>query len=360
MKRRFIQYIFAFLLLLFMEGAWASYAQSRSRISANGKDRRTFALGSGGTNFSNRGKDKNGLYRSIYSGTHFFFGAWIDGAYSSFSSNISQMNINPGGEAFSGGVVIEYQKDIFRLQVGTGIRWQNVDTRIWFDTTFVNPNAIDSKGYQYTLQYDFNDRVDGAQTTYGVLPISAGVGFYDFYFNLGLKLEYPLWGSHRSSFVGSTTGTYDQFLGVFHEMDNHGLRKEVPMTNRYDGLALRQSIDVQLSAELGYEWAFNTGWVGGYRAKNKHFQERLRIAVFAEYGLTNIVPNSSLPLLEIPDNEYKWDFPTFQFNHILTTNQAENHFANKFYAGVRLVFLIGLKTSMICRLCGAYQSEADM
>lgn len=360
MKRINCPYIVVILLIGLLHSASYAYAQSKSKISPTGKDRRTFALGSGGSNYSSLRKDRNGLYRSIYNGTHHFWGAWVDGAYSSFIFDSPALSITPGGEGLSAGLVYEFQQDIFRFQVGGGVRWQNVNSRVAFDTTVVNPNAIDSKGYPYTLRYDFYDRTDGAQTLYAVLPVSAGVGFYNFYCNIGLKMELPLSGKNTVQLSGTTTGTYDQFIGTFEEMDNHGFRYDVPVYIRHNGLALRNSLDLQVTAELGYEWAFNTGWVGGYNAKNKHFEQRLRIAAFAEYGLLNIVPDLSMPIFEIPDNEYKWDFPAFQFNHILTTDFADHHIANKFYAGIRVVVLIGHKTNSVCRLCNAYESEADM
>ena len=47
-------------------------------------------------------------------------------------------------------------------------------------------------------------------------------------------------------------------------------------------------------------------------------------------------------------------------NHILTTEAAKGFWAHNYYAGIRIVFLIGVKVSTKCVLCGEYQSEADM
>ena len=322
------------------------------------KDRRTFALGSGGSNYSKLRKDRNGLYRSIYYGSHVFLGVWADGAFSSLQNNFPGFKSVALGSAYSGGLLIEYQKDIFRVQVGGGVRWQGLSVGV-SDTTHVNSHVYDSQGYLNTLQYDFFDRTDKCTTTYVDIPIAFGVGYNNYYATVGVKFEYPLNGKQDIQANVTTTSTYDQFIGVFEEMDNHGLRKSVPMAISNNQLVFKQSLNALLSAELGYEWAFNTEWVGGYHAKNKHFTERLRLAVFGEYGISNVIPNTSFPLVYIPE-DYKWDVPKFEMNHILTTEATKGFFAHNYYVGVRLVFLIGMKTSTICVLCGQYESEADM
>lgn len=322
------------------------------------KDRRTFALGSGGTNYSKLRKDRNGLYRSIYNGSHVFWGAWCDGAFSSIYNNFKGYQSPVWGSGYSCGLLVEYQKDIFRVQGGGGFRWQEMSGNV-MDTTFVNPHVFDSQGYLCTLQYDFYNRNDQAKTTYFDIPISLGVGFYNFYANVGVKFEVPLAGRQRVRANVTTTSTYDQFIGNFEEMDNHGLRKDVPIDYKNNELVFKKSLNTLLSAEIGYEWAFNTGYVGGYNAKNKHFEERLRVALFGEYGFANVLPNSSFPLVYIPE-DYKWDVPKYEMNHILTTEAAKGFWAHNYYAGIRIIFLIGIKTSTKCVLCGEYQSEADM
>ena len=322
------------------------------------KDRRTFALGSGGSNYSKLRKDRNGLYRSIYYGSHVFLGAWADGAFASQNTNFPSFKSVVVGSAYSGGLLLEYQKDIFRVQVGGGVRWQGLSAEVQ-DTTIVDLQAYDSQGYLCRLQYDFFDRMDKCATTYVDIPIAFGVGLYNFYANVGVKFEYPLNGKQDIQATVTTTSTYDQFIGEFEEMDNHGLRKSVPMAIENNQLVFKKSLNTLLSAEVGYEWAFNTQWMGGFNAKNKHFEERLRVALFGEYGFANVIPNTSFPLVYIPE-DYKWDVPKFEMNHILTTEAAKGFWAHNYYAGIRIVFLLGAKTSTKCVLCGEYQSEADM
>lgn len=325
----------------------------------DGKDRRTYKLGSGGTPFSKLKADYNGLYQSMYRGERHFGGMWAEGAWSTLQNTARSVSNLPGGYSLAMGGCYEYQYNYFRVQAGLGLRWQDVQL-LGQDSTFYRDQAYDSQGYRYRLRYDFTNRVEQARTVWAEVPVLVGVGMYQLYLMGGVKLSMPISGSTRVRAIGTTTGEYEQFLGHFVEMDNHGLRKEVPLDCEHPGdLAVRRMPDVSLMVEMGYEWGFNEGWVRGFGSINSFTTSRIKLALFAEYGLMNLNPKRSEDWLYVPTNYLMWDFPLYDMNHTMRTVQARGAQLHNLHAGVKVTLLLGAKRHGKCVLCGKFRSEAD-
>lgn len=351
-------------------------------------------LGAGGSNFSDKTpreiKDNNGLRTGQYSGEHHLLGAYIEGAWSSFLGDAPYARILPSGYGIGGGLVYEYQQSMFLLQTGLGFTRQEVWTDIR-DTTFTKYHTADAwtnsmahqygdwigktDTFYYDLQYDFYNRQDYTRTTYLQVPLMMGMlvnsgGHGAGYWLLGVKLNCAFRGKTRVRATGNTVGHYDRYFGVtqdpyisvqqqiWHEMDNHGLRSNVPIRLEDEGLKLK--LDLLAHAEFGWEWGIYSperGWRGAPGINP--LDVRVRIAAFCDFGILNINPDTEKKMVYPPD-ESRWDFPTYQLYHVYSTEDAKGHKLHNLFAGIKLTCLFGFKPKEKCIICKPPYTEAEM
>ncbi len=337
-------------------------------------------LGSGGSNFSTKRSkdliDNNGLRTGQYTGEHHLVGAYFESGYSAFVSPCRHTFITPGGYSVGGGFAYEYQLNAFLLQIGLGITLQDVKTSV-ADTTFTKYHTADAwtnsmyhrygdwnnrlDTFYYDLQYDFYDRQDRSRMVYAQIPVllgqqivgRRGVGYY----LAGVKLGYALQGKTSVKATGTTTGHYDRYIGTFHEMDNHGFRKDVPIER--EGKRLDIKFDLMAHAEVGYEYGIYSptkGWRGA--SARRPFDLRLRVAAYCDFSILSINPKTDFPMVVAPD-ESRWDFPTFRLSHVYSTNEIASLPLRNMFVGVKLTALFGVKQKEKCVLCGFYKTERD-
>lgn len=303
-----------------------------------------------------RYSNRTGLYNAPRTMKQNLYGFYVDGSYSGMHNNVPMAaTFLPGGYSGSLGFCYEYDYyGRFMIQTGIGLRWQSVGNNV--DNVTSEKNGVyDSQGYRYKLVYEFYDRCDYSDILYAQIPVFIGSFIGPFYYMIGLKLQLPLWGQTRIKVKGSTVGIYEQYIGlgnenVFQEMDNHGLRFDVPEARKGSGIAgtysdefAKKKWDLLVSAELGWEWAVRDNrMITGFRQQTI-FDRRIRLAVFADYGLLNQNQYTSLPLYNIPD-KYNWDFPMYEFNHIFSTEQtAQDKVIKNFYVGLKFTVLFGIQ-----------------
>ena len=341
------RHIILYLLLLL---AVSAAAQVRSRLIPEALPQ---FFGSGGSNYSRRDPgtpsyDRNGLRINHYNGQHHLFGFWLEAAYNTYLTTQPNFSPKPGGMAFGGGITYEYQNNHFLLQTGAGLRYQQTANRI-ADTDFYDNTVTDAWGYPYSLHYEFYDRVDSTFNFSLNVPLLFGARFQGLYFLAGLKFNMHFNGGTFVRATGSTTGTYEQYLGLFEEMDNHGLRKDVPLERKSD-MYIDLTPSILASLEIGYEWGKYAKEDNGFGSKRTALDFRFRLAVFSDITLFNIQHGKTKPSLLVPEN-YKWDFPAYQLNHALVSQDAKGHTAHNIFAGVKLTLLLGFKTKGKCVIC---------
>ena len=350
MNRRYTYYIRLVILALYLLATpTAMFAQKRAEL-----------LGGGGTNFSDRKKDRNGLLTGVHSEVLHLFGVYTEGAYSSVLFTNPDMNAMPSGYGYGGGFCYEFQYYSFKTQIGLGFRMQDHVTPV-YDMSVYDHQVSDAWGYPYHLKYDFRDRVDTCKNVHVQVPVLFGYGDKNVYAMAGVKLNFNVYRYTGISAIGSTTATYDQFLGTFEEMDNHGLRKDVPMYV-VSQTAFANQLSVLASIEIGGEWGTKYHPViSRMRLRTseelqKNFNWRIRVAAFCDIGVTSARwQPAANELVTIPVGS-KWDFDAFKMNHVLSVNQP---FCSDFYVGVKLTAFIGYVPYIKCVLCHD-RSEAVM
>lgn len=315
--------------------------------------------GAKGRGFSTRDVENKtdvlfGLHASQYSGAHHLIGFSVEGGWSTFWSDMPYARITPKGGEGGLHLLYEYQYSGLLLQTGIGVAYQRVTTAVT-DSAVYHPGMQDGT-LSFTLKHQFTERQDMAQQAYARIPLYLGHYFFGShgigYFLGGVQAGIAVWGNTKQQALGTTTGLYERYVGVFEEMDNHAFRKEVPFAR--EGNALKLKTDFLAHVELGYE--YNTRQAGkNYRAKpSDRLDGRLRFAVYAEMGILSIMPSSSGNLYSIPTNTI-YDFPTYGMDHVFATNNGATYWLRNISAGIRITFLIGFKPEERCILCNQWK-----
>ena len=287
-----------------------------------------------------------GLRSDPYDGVYHFGAFWLEGAYSQFIPS-QQQAANKGGYGVGGGLSYLYQNGRFLLSAGVGVRYQAAYTAV-ADYSETYPRVRDTQGTEYDLNLLFENRADLSRSLYINVPLMAGAYFYRrWYAMAGFKFQAQLVGSTAMSALATSMAYYDRYIGPVGEMDNHGLRRQVPLTREGDRLNL--GLDVLASLELGNEWKLkkNTRYIRGDIDRRDY---RVRLALFADIGILSIMPSHSTnPLNGVPADT-RYDFDTFTMTHLFASDQAAGALRNLF-AGVKLSFYFGYKTRQRCIMC---------
>ena len=336
--------------------------QAQRRYSTNEQHERELAKKRG---FSTKDVENQtdvlfGLHASQYSGSHHLIGFSFDGAWSSLVSPMPAAKATPGGGEAGFNLLYEYQYSGFILQTGLGLAYQRVFTDI-ADTAIYHENMLDTwsgiRPVEFTLKHEFTERRDMSQQAYAQVPFYVGTYFFGSqgigYFLAGVKANYAFWkGSTKMTAIGSTSGLYERYIGVWEEMDNHGFRKEVPIER--EGEPLKLKFDLLAHAEIGYE--YNTRQSAkDYRIRpTDRLDGRIRFGAFIDFGIINIRPNTLNALYTLPEPTI-YDFPTYQMEHVFSTDDASSFWLRNLNVGVRITFLFGFQPEEHCILCDPWR-----
>ncbi len=371
-------------------------AWGQNRFATSSKKERDLAKVKG---FSSKDAKKStnalGLHSSTYTGSGHYLGFSVDGGWSTFLTNIQGVQSTPGGVAASGKILYEYHFGNFFLQTGAGIGIQYVTTPVKSEllpenvSTFYNGFSNKEKGMNhpmidpydgalFNMKHTFSERSDISELYYAQLPINfgyyisgqGGVG----YVMLGAQVNYAFGGKTIAKATCTSMGVFNDFIGVFDEIDNHGFRKDVPLTYKGSKLPIRlggvEGLDVLGHIEGGYE--FNTFQaIPQYRSsKADNMDCRLRLSAFIDMSLPNISPKGTNSLYDLNINEAEndpekiaaqqlglYEFHSFNMNHVLTTEVAngEKLWVRNFTVGVRFTILFSLKAQQRCILCDPWR-----
>ena len=370
----------------------------QNRYSASTKSERNLSKVKGfSSKDANKSRNALGLHSSTYTGSGHYLGFSVDGGWSTFLSNIQGVQSTPGGWAANGKFLYEYHIGSFFLQTGVGVGIQHVTTPIKTErlpenaSVYLNgfsnpelgrqhPMTDPYDGASFHMKHVFSERSDMAELYYAQLPVNfgyyiagrGGVG----YVMLGAQVNYAFGGKTRMDATCTSTAVFEKYMGVFEEMDNHGFRKEVPISYEGSKLPIRlgntnvENLDIIGHIEGGYE--FNTFQpIQQYRtSKIDNTDCRMRISAFIDISLPSISPRGTNKLYDLNINEAETDpakieaqqrglyeFHSFKMNHILTADVANGSklWVRNFTVGVRFTLLFSLKPQQRCILCDPWR-----
>jgi len=340
-----------------------------------------------------------GLHASLYDGAHHLVGFSVDGGWSTYIHRIPGVGLTPGGGAASAKFLYEYQFGHIFLQTGLGFGFQQVSSSL--TDSLISPgerifyNGISSDdptgmGYllidplvnadgthsRFMMKHVFGDRTDMARQYYAQLPLNvgyyivgpAGIGFI----MLGAQLNYIVMGSTTVKAKGTSTGLFEDYIGVVTDVDGHGFRTDVPMehtNNKYMPLGIGGGrLDVLGHIEGGYE--FNTfQTIREYRiSRSDNTDCRIRFSAYLDISLPGLSTKGAESMYEVlsPEEEYAVkngnlppsrlaDFHSFGMNHVLMTPVASNYKVRNLTVGVRFSVLFSMQAKEHCILCDPWR-----
>jgi hypothetical protein len=237
----------------------------------------------------------------------------------------------------------------------------------------VNADGTHSR---FMMKHVFGDRTDMARQYYAQLPLNvgyyivgpAGIGFI----MLGAQLNYIVMGSTTVKAKGTSTGLFEDYIGVVTDVDGHGFRTDVPMehtNNKYMPLGIGGGrLDVLGHIEGGYE--FNTfQTIREYRiSRSDNTDCRIRFSAYLDISLPGLSTKGaeSMYVLLSPEEEYAvkngnlppsrlTDFHSFGMNHVLMTPVASNYKVRNLTVGVRFSVLFSMQAKEHCILCDPWR-----
>lgn len=335
------------------------FAQRRFEVSEPGEYKLDELLGFTFKDVENNVDAFWGLHASQYVGSHHLFGFSMEGAWSSYISPMPAPSIRPGGGAAGFHFLYEYQYSGLLIQTGLGVNFQQVYTNVR-DTDIYHYGIHDKwdgiEQADVTLKHEFRKRQDMSRNIYAQVPLYVGQYLFSSngigYWLAGFHVNVAFWGDTKQKLTGTTKARYEPFLGVWHEMDNHGYRKNVPIERSGDRLKLK--FDVMLHGEAGYEYStYSTPHFYRYRAGHRH-DVRIRFAGFCDFGMLNICPQTDNVFYGVP-MESLYDFPTYRMDHVFSTKDAKAYWMRNLYVGVRITVLFAIPPGEKCILCDPWE-----
>lgn len=289
-----------------------------------------------------------GLRTDRYDGEHHLFGFYTDLGYSCYLNNVENYFIKPGGYTAGLGFTYAYHRGRFIVQTGVGARWQTCKDSV-ADWTYTRDD-YDTQYTKFRLTYDFWSRYDVSRNLYVEVPLYIGTYWGNWYGLIGPRFRMQVWGNTCASAIGSTTAEYERYIGICEQMDNHGIRRAVPVDYRSN--ALNFGFDLGFDAEIGYEWMIIDVGDKSYMRQEKR-DRRVRLALFADAGLLNITPHKGEKLYMIPEAT-RYDFQTYALNHTFNTGTAYKAQIHNLFVGVRFTyFFYGIQSKQKCLFCSS-------
>ena len=309
----------------------------------------------------------------------------------------TQSRTSGGGEI---GVAYQYQHGHLLLHTGLNYTLQCPVQSV--DSQWLSHSMIDTRGVAVTYRGLLANRSDQLFLHQLSIPFMIGGNWSGFYLLAGLKFSVSMAAQARETARLRTAGDYNgRYYEWFEDMPNHGYHDFEPVSscqnlplstsasaNSFSTSAAANSLsstlgalsrfDLRLAAELGYTFRLNIQPSHYNPRMNPHSAfapaPLLRVGVFAEYGMINMLSGSSSlpssagssslqssagsPSLP-PRTTADWSqYLSVSMNHIYASDEAAKARANMLFFGIRITLLFPVATpadQFKCRCTGYWQ-----
>ena len=206
----------------------------------------------------------------------------------------TKARLSGGGEI---GVAYQYQHGHLLLHMGLSYTLQCPVQSV--DSQWLNQNMIDTRGVAVTYRGLLANRTDQLFLHQLSLPFMVGGSWSGFYLLAGLKFSVAMAAQARETAALRTAGDYNgRYYEWFEDMPNHGYHDFEPVRSNQPLMLNR--FDLRLAAELGYTFRLNIRSSHYNPLMNPHSAfapaPLLRVGLFAEYGVINMLAGSSAPV----------------------------------------------------------------
>ena len=234
-----------------------------------------------------------------------------------------------GGEI---GVAYEWREAHFLLR--TGVSYSLQCPSLALDSQWLEQEMLDTRGVPFTYRGRIYQRTDRFYTHQLTVPFMVGGTWRGVYFLCGLKLSVALGASARQDALLYTAGDYQgRYYDWFEDMPNHGYHDGEPVTSSHR-ISLNR-FDLRVAAEVGYTFKLNP--YTRFRPSS-----RLRVGVFAEYGLLNLLTGES----SAPRTTADWtQYLRVNMTHVYASDESNGSRSNLLVYGIRMTVLFPVSNS---------------
>lgn len=208
-------------------------------------------------------------------------------------------------------------------------------------------DMIDTEGMSFRMTADASDGSDLCHSVSVNLPLLFGGEFHRFYFLVGPKLSYNIWGQATTKGTLTTKGEYERYIGVFEDMPNHYFETKKPITSGTQPLTW--DLDVMAHLEIGARLG-NAVFLTG--ADIPKYKQRYYLSLYFDYGLLNI--RTSTPSgnrLECIQPDPATAPPQFILTPAVMSNEMGDAKIHQYSFGIKATILFELPQKKPCVFC---------
>jgi hypothetical protein len=215
---------------------------------------------------------------------HRFF-AWVGGGYSRLDLHLNDIAAQGGlGGSLGAGYGYMFSAH-WGISMGLEFALTGSSTKPVTPTT--ERKLRDTEGATFTMRYTFNRYRERQQAHYLNIPLSVEYAHGMFYGGVGAKAGLFLSATAvTAASPVETAGEYDDYIGTFEDMPDHFFAKnDIQATS-----SLSLATSIMVCAEAGVNLA--------------HIRQKLplRVALFCDYGISNLQKSAGKELVEYGDN----------------------------------------------------------
>lgn len=189
----------------------------------------------------------------------------------------AQVDAHGGGGAGMG-LLYDLQINHFAFQIGVEASWTYTSL---YQKSVVGhlDNMLDEKGDLCNYHYELSNHHGKANFMTIDSPLLFGGIWKPFYFLVGIKAKLCIVGQLSSYGEFSSSGEYVNLISPLQNMPNHYF---------YDDEQIRNNSSMKLNHDVAVSGEF------GVQLYNKY-----RIGAYVDYGILNVLPPPSLPLINL-------------------------------------------------------------
>ncbi len=254
---------------------------------------------------------------------------WGMGGGSAFFEDAGQIR---SGICGTGGLGVGYEWARKHFILQTGLDFSCLRGNLQMDDFVHEVPMVDTEGQEYTGRYYFNENEDVYSLGYLQIPILAGARFGKFYFLAGGKIGVNLYGTSNVENLVKSTGQYDEFIGEFENMPNHGFETCEAKAD----YSVKTGLNCAASLEMGWQLL----------ESEKKFPWMCRLGIVCDYGILDIHTDSySEPLIkEVSGMPYYWP----AMNSLVRSDFFSGKSLRPLFVGVKFTVLFALPKKYDC------------
>lgn len=273
---------------------------------------------------------------------HYFISTWGSVGYTTLLDN-ANMGLKSGpGITPSLGVGFRLYYNRFICQLGVEARYAYI--RMNVDDRNLSIPMLDTELQQFEMLSDIYNCKDKYNTFDISLPILLGYEYRHFYFLTGVQLNVNAWGAAKSEAMLTTTGDYEEFIGIFQDMPEHFFQaNQSVLSDNYNlSWKLNAMAHLEVGARLGNIPLFKG-------ADEKQSSIRYYLSAFADFNINNIHKTVSqgeaLCYKETDEGLRYYILPA------LVSDEMRNAAVRQLVVGVKFTMAFELPKRVPCVLC---------